>query len=266
MAHIFEKALPGFNAPQHRRVICWRHKDRKLHSPEVWQFKPDEDRLVLLVLNYMISLGVRRKIQKADDVKYLRMRCRAPQVESWWRWGPRCRLCGPRTLWPAGTRLWTWLLWNWTQSDGNIRRMLEKRITATSWTSQGSYTFRSSNPVFYSEEVHFQLLKRHQIFVLMSQRRSGCHEATVMPLTGLQTAEFEVLNSAFQLISRGWSDQILWYRLCKTFSCSICHLEDKFLLWMCNMQTSECMTGFQSAGTSADLFLWPVESPSAGHG
>lgn len=58
--------------------------------------------------------------------KYLQTLSRAPQVGSWWRWGPRCRPCDPHTLWPAGTPLWTWSLWNWTQSDGNIKPMLTR--------------------------------------------------------------------------------------------------------------------------------------------
>lgn len=45
---------------------------------------------------------------------------RAPQAESWRRWGPRCRLCVPHTPGPAGTRLWTWSLWSWTRSEGAI--------------------------------------------------------------------------------------------------------------------------------------------------
>lgn len=79
-------------------------------------------------------------------VKYLQMQYRAPQAASWWRSGPRCRLCGQHTPWPAGTPLGTWSLWNWTQSDADSRVTLtQKEITDTHWTWQGSYTFHCSS-------------------------------------------------------------------------------------------------------------------------
>ena len=60
-------------------------------------------------------------------VEYLQTPSRAPQAASWWRSGPRCRLCGRHTPWPAGTPLWTWSLWNWTQSDTDIEVTLTQK-------------------------------------------------------------------------------------------------------------------------------------------
>lgn len=92
----------------------WRQKMKLETKPPPQKWRKKKKRL------YDVN-----KVQEHKR-KYLQTLSRAPQVGSWWRWGPRCRPCDPHTLWPAGTPLWTWSLWNWTQSDGNIKPMLTR--------------------------------------------------------------------------------------------------------------------------------------------
>lgn len=73
------------------------------------------------VIDKLLKIEPKKKGQyNRKQVGYLQTLSRAPQAASWWRSGPRCRLCGRHTPWPAGTPLWTWSLWNWTQSDTDI--------------------------------------------------------------------------------------------------------------------------------------------------
>ena len=144
MAHIFQEALSCLDAPQHGSVVCqnrswtweaslkriiltvvlawidrgnisikpvWERKKYGDRKEEHWQIKTREWKTSEDEMNECVSF-------------YLQTLFRAPRAGSWWRWGPRCRLCDRHILWPAGKSLWMLWLWNWTQSDTDSTQTL----------------------------------------------------------------------------------------------------------------------------------------------